>query len=99
MMAHSFTGRCALYTRTLILRALILLMLVGLSPQVLAASADDFDVQIREALAAADAAWTRSLLLPEPENAAYDEQVFTELSPILDSPEGVKLPDDQRLPE
>ena len=94
MKAHSFTGRCALYTKPV-----ILVVLLTLCPQVLAASAEDFDVEVREALAAADAAWTRSLLLPDPENVAYDEQVFTELSPILDSPEGVKLPEDQQLPE
>ena len=94
MMAHSFIGRCALYTKYAILVAL-----VSLCPQALAASAEDFDVEVRDALAAADAAWTRSLLLPEPEITAYDEQVFTELSPILDSPEGVRLPEDQQLSE
>ncbi len=94
MMAHSFTGRCALY-----IKRLTLIALVSTCPQVLAASAEDFEGEVRDALASADAAWTRSLLLPDPENTAYDEQVFIELSPILDSPEGVKLPEDQQMPE
>ncbi len=94
MMAHSFIGRCALFTKHV-----ILVVLVSLCPQVLAASAEDFDVEVKDALATLDAAWTRSLLLPDSENSAYDEQVFTELSPILDSPQGVKLPEDQQLPE
>lgn len=94
MMAHSFIGRCALF-----IKHMILVALVSTCPQVLAASAEDFDVDIRDALASADAAWTRSLLLPDPENTAYDEQVFIELSPILDSPQGVKLPADQQMPE
>ena len=94
MMAHSFTGRCALYIKRVILMAL-----VSTCTQVLAASAEDFDVDVRDALASADAAWTSSLLLPDPENTAYDEQVFIELSPILDSPQGVKLPEDQQMTE
>ena len=94
MMAHSFTGRSVLF-----IRRFVLLALISASPLLQTASADDYDIEISEALASADAAWARSLLLPDAENTPFDEQIFTELSPILDSPQGVKLPEDQLLQE
>lgn len=79
------------------IRGLCLFGLCLISATGMAAPADDYDIEIRQALDAADAAWTKSLLLPDDVSTPYDEQIFTELSPILDSPEGVKLPSDQQL--
>lgn len=38
--------------------------------------------------------WTDALL---PDVEPLDEQIFTEISPLIDSPEGVRLPEDQQL--
>ena len=62
-----------------------------------AAPALDFDTQVEAALATAEGAWAESLLDITQPGSAYDEQVFTELSPILDSPDAIKLPEDQLL--
>ncbi|XOV84505.1 MAG: hypothetical protein ACFHXK_05180 [bacterium] len=98
-MAHSFTGPCALFINQSFLKQAMLVALASICLQADAAPADNYELELREALAAADAAWTKSMLLPDDKNSPYDEQIFIELSPILDSPEGVKLPDDQQIVE
>ena len=59
-------------------------------------------VCVAAALAVAEGAWAESLLqlessAQERDSSPYDEQIFTELSPILDSPDAIKLPEDQLL--
>ena len=49
-----------------------------------AAPVDPLTDAIANALATAKGAWTESLLQPADQSSAYDEQIFTELSPILD---------------
>jgi hypothetical protein len=93
-MEHKYSGRCVLCIKSF---CLFSLCLIGTGS--LAAPADDYDIETRQALEAADAAWTKSLLLPDNVSTPYDEQIFTELSPVLDSPQGVKLPPDQQLQE
>ena len=64
---------------------------------------DSMDVGLCEI----DAAWTypevaqTNLLdsLLDPFHGRMNTQIFTDLSPIVDTPEGVKLPDDQRSEE
>ena len=96
MMVHRFTGRFSLNTRAL--RGLnVMLGLLLCSSALQAAPVGDFDAQVECALETAEGAWADSLLDIVQPGAAYDEQVFTELSPILDSPEAIKLPEDQLL--
>lgn len=45
----------------------------------------------------AEGAWVDLEHVGERLSEKYDEQIFTEISPILDSPDAVKLPDDQLL--
>jgi hypothetical protein len=67
-----------------------------------AAPVDYANENLAAALATAEGAWADSLLrlqslATEREASPYDEQIFTELSPILDSPDAIKLPEDQLL--
>ena len=92
MTVHKFTGRYGLITK-----AIAGAMLALLAAQTQAAPAEHYSDALLESLAAAEGARADSLLQQPPGNAAYDEQIFTELSPILDSPQGIKLPEDQQL--
>lgn len=92
MMEHRFIGRCVLITKAAIWGAL-----AAIAGQVQAAPAEDYTDALLEALASAEGAWADSLLGQPSAATPYDEQIFTELSPILDSPQGIKLPQDQQL--
>jgi hypothetical protein len=62
------------------------------------ASEQCFSDSVAAALASAEGAWADSLLaLDAAAMQPFDEQIFTEISPILDSAEGIKLPQDQLL--
>lgn len=93
MMAHKYTGRCNMPTN---LRLLACLCLVLAMPA--AASEQCFSDSVAAALATAEGAWAESLLADHGVlKVPYDEQIFTEISPILDSQQGIKLPEDQLL--
>ncbi len=110
MMEHNCTGRCALIIKRLrrlriglcgLRRGLATLLFAV--PLTVAASPVDYpEERLAAALAIAEGAWVDTLLKHngvqgERDTLAYDEQIFTELSPILDSPEAIKLPEDQLL--
>ena len=105
MMEHNCTGRCALIIERAVsgcLRSLALAAALLLFNAAHAAPVDYQDERLAAALATAEGAWADSLLKleggrGERDTLAYDEQIFTELSPILDSPEAIKLPEDQLL--
>jgi hypothetical protein len=93
MMGHKSTGRCSMRTRFKLLGCLCFVF-------ALPAEATDqcFSDSVASALATAEGAWADSLLdQGDASVVPYDEQIFTEISPILDSQEGIKLPEDQLL--
>ena len=102
-MEHKYTGRCASTTKRtskLALCGLLAACTAGLQ----AAPVDYHGDDLADALETAQGAWAESLIrLEDPtqerEGGIYDEQIFTELSPILDSPEAIRLPEDQLLSE
>ena len=96
MTVHKFIGRCATIINTLV-RPVIGAACLSAAVQLHATPAADYTSELLDALAVADGAWADSLLHEPSAATPYDEQIFTELSPILDSPQGVKLPDDQQL--
>ena len=54
------------------------------------------DIAVQAVLEGGTQAWTASIVIPEgAEQRSLDEQVFTDLSPLLDSPDAVRLPPDQ----
>lgn len=104
-MEHNCIGRCALnikrgFSHTGRVLALSLGLLLSSAAQ--AAPVDSLDQRLAAAFEMAEGAWVDSLLklkgsAGEGQAQAYDEQVFTELSPILDSPDAINLPEDQLL--
>lgn len=86
-------GRCAMSVNRLLVS--LVFLITGAGAQ--AAPVDPLTDAIANALATAKGAWTESLLQPAEHTSAYDEQIFTELSPILDGLESIKLPEDQLL--
>jgi len=73
------------------------LVLFTLAAGVHAAPVNEFTDATADALASAEGAWADSLLRARERTGSYDEQIFTELSPILDTLESIKLPEDQLL--
>ena len=100
MMELSSTGRFAsTIKRTLRGCSAGLLLAAGVAQ---GAPASYGEGELAAALAVAEGAWADSLLqldtsAQERDALSYDEQIFTELSPILDSPDAIKLPEDQLL--
>lgn len=101
MMEHNCIGRCASTIKYFaqVLFCSGMLMHAGTAG---AAPVDYYTEDLAAALATAEGAWADSLLQvqsqsAERETSPYDEQIFTELSPILDSPDAIKLPQDQLL--
>jgi hypothetical protein len=93
MMEHKSTGRCSMRTKFKLLGCLCIAFAIP-------AQATDqcFSDSVASALATAEGAWVDSLLAQGNVSVVpYDEQIFTEISPILDSAEGIKLPEDQLL--
>ena len=93
MTVRKSTGRCALRTN-LVRVALLSWFCTELA---MAASAEPLAESVAEALATAEGAWVETVLSEASELTSYDEQIFTEMSPILDSSQSVKLPEDQLL--
>lgn len=97
MMAPTCIGHLAMITKQKLIGIVFLWMLAPLS---LAAPAPELDEALAVELSLAEGAWTEIMTaLPKLEGQPYDEQIFTELSPIVDSPEALKLPEDQQRPE
>ncbi len=93
MMACSFTGRCAMRFSRLLIIGLAALVPYG----AMAAPSQTLSESIAEALATAERAWADTTLPDGSDAVPFDEQIFTEISPILDSPNTIKLPEDQLL--
>lgn len=88
MKVHSFFGRLDMFVRMLSFLCLISLSSLTSAEPV---SADfEFDALIESAVNS----WTDPIL---PDIQPLDEQIFTEISPLIDSPEGIRLPEDQQL--
>ena len=92
-MAHKYSGHLSL----LIKSGLAGLIGLCMSASVQAAPADALADDLARTLAIAEGAWADALLLEDSAPTPYDERIFTELSPILDSLEPVRLPADQLL--
>lgn len=93
MTVLKFIGRCVLSGNSLLAG----LMLLTVSAGGHAAPVDQFSDTALDALATAEGGWADSLLRAGERAGSYDEQIFTELSPILDALESIKLPEDQLL--
>ena len=102
MMELSSTGRFASTIKRSLCGCSVGLLFAAAGVQAAPVSYGEGDVAA--ALAVAEGAWADSLLqlessAQERDSSPYDEQIFTELSPILDAPEAIRLPEDQLLSE
>ena len=88
MMVRKFIGRSSMLAKCSMVFALAFLTSVTAAEPV--AQDVEFDALIERAVNG----WA-DVLLPDVE--PLDEQIFTEISPLIDSPEGVRLPEDQQL--
>ena len=57
------------------------------------------DPAVQEALDAGEGGWVETIIADSRELLPYDEQIFTDISPIRDAADAIKLPPDQDLPE
>jgi len=96
MKVLRYIGHCVLRGNSFISALLCGLLLAAVSTAQ-AAPVNEFADATADALATAEGAWADSLLGVNDRSSNYDEQIFTELSPILDSLESIKLPEDQLL--
>ena len=90
-MAHKYSGRSSLLTKVGLAALIGLCMSVGVQ----AAPAEILSDAMAQTLAIAEGAWADALLFEDRVLMPYDERIFTELSPLLDSQESVRLPADQ----
>jgi len=100
-MAHRSIGRCVSIIE---LRGIALALLMSLAGAAFGApggAGEHAMEDLAAALDTAEGAWVDTVLnagaAREGQSTPYDEQIFTELSPILDSLEAIKLPEDQLL--
>lgn len=93
MTALKFSGRCVSRIR------LAVCLLAGVSGfEVQAMPADGMsEAQLQALIDAAQRAWAEVLMAQHDALEPFDTQIFTDFSPLLDSPNGVRLPADQRL--
>ncbi|NKC01127.1 MAG: hypothetical protein GKR90_21890 [Pseudomonadales bacterium] len=56
--------------------------------------AEPVTVEIQAVLEGAANGWTDAIIA---DSAPMDEQIFTEISPLIESPDSVRLPEDQKL--
>ena len=89
MMERKFSGRSGMRAS-----ALLLTLLMAIVAPVAAAPVGQ-EVNLEAVIESAVNSWTEALLAPSGDE--LDEQIFTEISPLIDSPEGIKLPDDQQI--
>ena len=93
MTVHRFTGCCAM--RVNVVLAAVALMfgsMVGAAPAPL-------PPEVQDALDTAEGGWVESIISDSRELLPYDEQIFTDISPIRDAADAIKLPPDQDLTE
>ena len=88
MMEHKCSGRLDMLARSL--WAGLLVLAAGF------ASAEPVtqDIEFEALIESSVNGWVDALL---PDVEPLDEQIFTEISPLIDSPDGVRLPEDQQL--
>lgn len=87
MKGYSFFGLCGIAIRLALANVVL-----GSCVSVLATPAVP-DLDLETAVSGPVQNWIQGLHGAELE--AFDPQIFTEISPLLDSPEGVRLPADQ----
>lgn len=90
MMAHNYFGRFDMHVRVGVLIGLFF-SLVGYTSFVNAEPVNQ-ELKVEVIIESAINSWTESIL---PEIEPMDEQIFTEISPLIDSPESIRLPEDQ----
>ena len=86
MMVRRFSGPCGWFAKAVLLLA-----------SCNASAAPILGSEVLEALTAAEGAWVETLIEESRNLLPYDEQIFTEISPIQDAPDAIKLPPDQVL--
>ncbi len=86
MTVRRFSGHCAWFAKAGLLLA-----------SCHASAAPVLGGEVLEALTAAEGAWVETLIEQSRDLLPYDEQIFTEISPIQDAPDAIKLPPDQVL--
>jgi hypothetical protein len=86
---RKYIGRCAMPIK-LTLAALVC------APWVVAVGLPPHGVGIGEAVNEGSSAWSQTLLADDEVWLPLDEQIFSAISPIVDLPESVKLPEDQQ---
>ncbi len=91
-MTHNSFGRCVMPTK---LGPAILFCVASLAAQ--ATPLDQLEGDMALVFEHAQSAWAESLISQGRDTLPLDEQIFTDLSPILDSPQSIKLPADQLL--
>jgi hypothetical protein len=103
-MARKYTGlyvmniKRSTNTKRVIALLAVHMMLGGSFASVAyAAPAQISAAEAADALGIAEGAWAAIIDGDMGGNGEYDEQIFTELSPLIDTPEGIKLPEDQLL--
>jgi len=92
-MAYKCSGRSSLLIKV----GLSALFGLCMSVSVQAAPAGSLADAMAQMLEIAEGAWADALLFEDAGLMPYDERIFTELSPLLDSQESVRLPADQLL--
>lgn len=96
MMALKYFGQLPMTIKAFIVGMLLL----GSGAISLASPAEPLGEELALALSGAEGAWVDTLIEHlRDTKQPYDEKIFTELSPILDSLEPIKLPEDQTLSE
>ncbi len=100
MTVHRFTGCCAMRIRTTV-AAVRLAVAAGaiLIGNFAAAAPAPLEAEVQEALDAAEGGWVETIIADSRELLPYDEQIFTDISPIRDAEDAIRLPADQDLPE
>ncbi len=103
MTVHDCSGLSAMLSSACVaIRRVLMPVLLGIGAPLHVLALPELDLtelDSLEALAPIDAAWTAALLGEQQGTLALDENIFTDLSPITESVEGVRLPEDQQLSE
>jgi hypothetical protein len=92
MTVYKYTGAYSMPAKRSMAASGILLGLLLLGTQ--AIFADPVTVEIQSILEGAANGWTDAIIA---DSAPMDEQIFTEISPLIESPSSVRLPEDQEL--
>ena len=100
MTVRRFTGCCVMRIKRFAAGARVTIaagaVLVG---SVVSAAPAPLSPEVQDALDAAEGGWVETIIADSSELLPYDEQIFTDISPIRDAADAIKLPADQDLPE